>query len=81
MASRADAAHDLSDVVGLLLAWGAVWAGRRPPTARSAYAWGRVSILAPFADAVLPLPSYGAITVEAVQRFGEPPSVAGSVVM
>ena len=53
MALLADAAHNLSDVVGLLLAWGAIWVGRRPPTARSTYGWGRVSILASLANAVL----------------------------
>ena len=81
MALLADAAHNLSDVVGLLLAWGAIWVGRRPPTARSTYGWGRVSILASLANAVLLLLSCGAIAVEALQRFGDPWPVAGPVVM
>lgn len=81
MALLADAAHNLGDVVGLLLAWGAAWAGRRRPTARGTYGWGRASILASLANAVLLLLGCGAIAVEALRRFGEPQAVAGSVVM
>lgn len=81
MALLADAAHNLGDVAGLLLAWGAAWAGRRRPTARGTYGWGRASILASLANAVLLLLSCGAIAVEALRRFGEPQAVAGPVVM
>jgi cobalt-zinc-cadmium efflux system protein len=41
LALLADAGHNLSDVAGLLLAWGAVWLGRRPPTAKRTYGFGR----------------------------------------
>ena len=47
----ADAAHNLGDVLGLLLAWGAAWLARRPPTARRTFGWGRSSILAALINA------------------------------
>ena len=40
MALLADAAHNLGDVLSLLLAWGAVWLTRRPPAPRPTYGWG-----------------------------------------
>ncbi|MGL1779367.1 cation diffusion facilitator family transporter, partial [Vibrio parahaemolyticus] len=53
LALLADAGHNLSDVAGLLLAWGAVWLGRRAPTAKRTYGFGRTSILATLGNAVL----------------------------
>lgn len=77
----ADALHNLGDVMGLLLAWAAVGLGRRRPTARRTYGWGRSSILASLVNAVVLLLGAGAIAVEAVQRFGAPAPVAGGTVM
>lgn len=42
----ADAAHNLSDILGLLIAWGAVALTRRPPSARFTYGFRSSSILA-----------------------------------
>src|SRR3954471_10966108 len=42
----ADAGHNLSDVLGLLLAWGAVWLGTRKPSERYTFGLGSSSILA-----------------------------------
>ena len=69
VALLADAAHNLGDVLGLLLAWGAAWLGRRRPTRERTYGYGRSSILASLANAVVLLVSVGAIAVEAVQRL------------
>ncbi len=77
----ADALHNLSDVASLLLGWGAVWLGRRPPTARRTYGWGRSSILASLASAVILLVSVGAIGLEAVERFLAPRPVETGPVM
>ncbi len=49
----ADAGHNLSDVLGLLLAWGAVWLGKRRPNARYTFGMGSSSILAALANAAL----------------------------
>ena len=69
VALLADAAHNLGDVLGLLLAWLAVWLGRRMPTSRRTYGMGRSSILASLTNAVVLLIGVGAITVEALQRL------------
>ena len=84
VALLADAAHNLGDVLGLLLAWGAVWLGRRRPTRQRTYGFGRSSILASLTNAVVLLVGVGAIAVEAVQRLasGVPAgAVAGKTVM
>lgn len=72
----ADAVHNLGDVLGLLLAWGAAWLGQRPPSAARTYGWGRSSILAALANAALLLIGVGAIAVEAVRRLLHPEPVA-----
>ncbi len=71
VALLADAAHNLGDVLGLLLAWFAVWLGRRTPTATRTYGFGRSSILASLTNAVVLLVGVGGITVEAVRRLIE----------
>jgi len=77
----ADAGHNLSDVLGLVCAWGALLLGRRPPGAKFTYGLGRSSVLAALANAVLLLLACGAIAWEAVSRLGSPPPVAGWTVM
>ena len=72
MALLADAAHNLADVLALLLAWGAASLTRRPPAGRRTYGWGRSSILAALANAMVLLIGVGAIGVEAVRRFAAP---------
>jgi cobalt-zinc-cadmium efflux system protein len=77
----ADAGHNLSDVLGLVCAWGALMLGRRPPGAKFTYGLGRSSVLAALANAVLLLLACGAIAWEAASRLGSPPPVAGRTVM
>ena len=77
----ADAGHNLSDVLGLVCAWVAMYLGRRPPGARFTYGLGRSSVLAALTNAVLLLTACDAIAWEAVGRLASPPAVAGSVVM
>jgi cobalt-zinc-cadmium efflux system protein len=76
----ADAAHNLGDVLGLLLAWGATVLGRRRPSSLRTYGFGRSSILASLINAVVLLVGVGAIAVEAIQRLvvGEPAGAVGS---
>ncbi|TVV75585.1 cation diffusion facilitator family transporter [Sphingomonas solaris] len=81
MALLADAGHNLSDVLGLVMAWGAYRLGRRPPNARFTYGLGSSTILAALANAVLLLVASGAILLEAVRRFADPPPVPGLPVM
>jgi cobalt-zinc-cadmium efflux system protein len=77
----ADAGHNLSDVLGLLCAWGAIMLQRRPPGANFTYGLGRSSVLAALANAVLLLLACGAIAWEAAARLAAPPVVAGATVM
>jgi cobalt-zinc-cadmium efflux system protein len=81
MALLADAAHNLGDVLGLLLGWGAAWLTRLPPTRRRTYGWGRSSILAVLLNATILLIGVGAIGVEAVRRFIDPQPVVEATVM
>ena len=80
LALLADAGHNLSDVLGLLLAWGAAEMARRRPTTRRTYGMRRSTILAALANAILLLVAVGAIGLEAIQRMMTPHPVAGGVV-
>ena len=81
MALLADAGHNLSDVLGLLIAWGAATLGRRTPKGRYTYGFRSSSILAAFLNALLLLVAIVVIAVEAIRRFSEPAPVAGGTVM
>ncbi len=81
LALVADAGHNLSDVLSLLLAWGAAWLASRPPTPRRSYGYRRATILASLFSAMLLLAALGAITLEAVERFRRPAPVPGMVVI
>ena len=81
MALLADAGHNLSDVLGLLLAWGAVWLAKRQPTAKRTYGYKRGPIMASLANAVILLVAVGAIVYEAVARLITPqPVITGTIV-
>src|SRR5262245_52822102 len=77
----ADAGHNLSDVVGLLVAWAAATLSRRAPTPRFTYGFGSSSILAALFNAMFLLVAVGAIAWEAVQRIAQPTPVASTTVM
>jgi cobalt-zinc-cadmium efflux system protein len=81
LALIADAGHNLSDVLGLLLAWAAASLARRRPTDRYTYGMKRTPILASLANAMLLLVASGAIVWEAVQRFSQPAPVAEMTVI
>ncbi len=72
LALLADAGHNLSDVAGLLLAWGGALAVKLRPNARHTYGWKRATILAAFANAVLLLVAMGGLAWEAVGRLLSP---------
>jgi cobalt-zinc-cadmium efflux system protein len=81
LALLADAAHNFGDVLGLIAAWWASHLARRGPTQTRSYGYGRGTILASLANAVLLLLGCGAIAIESVQRLAEPAPVAGTTVM
>lgn len=76
----ADAGHNLSDVLGLLLAWGGFMLARRASNHRFTYGYRGSTILAALFNALLLLVALGAIALEAVQRIIDPAPVAGGIV-
>ena len=81
MALVADAGHNLSDVLGLVVAWIAVVLSRRPPSPRFTYGLRSSSILAALFNAVFLLVAVGAIAWEAVLRLMNPAPVASMTVL
>lgn len=81
LALLADAGHNLSDVLGLLLAWGAAWLSRRAPTHKRTFGYGRSSILAALSNAIILLVGTGGIIVEAIARLSDPEPVSTGIVM
>jgi cobalt-zinc-cadmium efflux system protein len=81
VALLADAGHNLSDVLGLLVAWAGIELAKRPASKRFTYGFRGSSILAALTNSVLLLVAVGAIGWEAIQRFADPPAVPGQVVM
>jgi cobalt-zinc-cadmium efflux system protein len=79
-ALMADAGHNLSDVLGLALAWGAALLAKRAPTRNFTYGLRGTSILAALFNALLLMVACGAIAWEAVHRFAHPEPVAGTTV-
>lgn len=77
----ADAGHNLGDVLGLLLAWGAAWIGRRIPAGRYTYGFGNASILVSLINGMILMVAVGAITVESLHRFAEPEPIAEGMVI
>jgi cobalt-zinc-cadmium efflux system protein len=77
VALLADAGHNLSDVLGLAVAWGGATLARSAPSKRFTYGLKGSTILAALANALLLLVAIGAIALEAAQRFGTPPHVPG----
>jgi len=69
LALLADAGHNLSDVAGLVLAWGGALAVKLRPSARHTYGWKRATILAAFANALLLLVAMGGLAWEAIGRL------------
>jgi cobalt-zinc-cadmium efflux system protein len=81
LALLADAAHNLTDVFGLVMAWVASELAKRASSLRRTYGWKRATLLAALFNALLLLIGVGAIVWEAIQRFREPPHVEGGTVI
>lgn len=81
IALLADAGHNFSDVLSLLLAWAASVLSARPPSEQFTYGLKSSSILAAIANAALLWVAVGAVLVETIRRFTEPSPVAGTTMM
>ncbi|MGE5181543.1 MAG: cation diffusion facilitator family transporter [Acidobacteriota bacterium] len=76
----ADAAHNFSDVLGLVLAWGAAGLATLAPSARRTYGFRGATLLAALANALIVLLAAGGVAWEAIRRFSEPAAVQGGTV-
>ncbi len=81
LALLADAGHNLSDVLGLLLAWGGYALAKVPPSSKRTYGWRSSTILAALLNALLLLVAIGGISLEAVHRFANPTEVIAPMVI
>ena len=81
MALLADAGHNLSDVLGLILAWAGASLVKRRPNARFSYGLKKSSILAALLNALLLLVATGAIIAEAIRRLANPVATDGGLIM
>ncbi len=81
LALIADAGHNLSDVLSLVLAWGATRLAKRDATPYRTYGFRRGTILSSLVSSVLLLVAMGAIAWEAVLRFWNPAPVAGDIMI
>ena len=81
LALLADAGHNLNDVLGLLLAWGASVLVKRSPSKRFTYGLRSTSILAALFNAILLMFVTGGIAWEAILRFGHPDNVESMTVI
>jgi cobalt-zinc-cadmium efflux system protein len=82
LALLADAGHNLGDVLGLSLSWGAAVLSRRQPSGRFTYGLRSTSILAALANAIILLVVTGGIAWEAIWRISHPmPVVSGIVIV
>lgn len=81
LALLADAGHNLSDVAGLILAWGGSLVSRLSPSPRNTYGWRRATILGAFANAVILLVAMGSLGWEALGRLRAPEPTQGMTMM
>lgn len=81
MALLADAGHNFSDVLGLLLAWGASYLAKTATTEKRTYGFRKSTILAAFFNAILLMIAVGAITIEAIRKLILPAPVEGTTMM
>ena len=81
MSLIADAGHNLSDVLGLLLAWGAAYLARSSATSKRTYGFRKSTILAAMFNSILLLIVVGGISIEALRKFFYPAPIQGKTIM
>ena len=81
MALIADAGHNLSDVLGLVVGWAGAVMARRSPTRRFTYGLKKASILAALINGLLLMVAVGAIAAEAIRRLFNPTPAEGQTMI
>lgn len=81
MALLSDAGHNLSDVLGLVVAWVGGALALKGASPRFTYGLKKASILAALANALFLMIATGAIGAEAIRRLLHPSPTEGAIVM
>lgn len=81
LALLADAGHNLSDVLGLVIAWVASYLVKKSATEKYTYGYKKSSVLAAFLNALILLVAIGVIIREAIGRFSQPAVIDGATIM
>lgn len=81
MALLADAGHNLSDVLGLILAWGANFISKRQATRRRTYGWKSATIMAALINSILLMSAIGGIAWESIRRINSPLAIQGDIIL
>ena len=81
LALLADAGHNFSDAIGLVMAWAAWWLGRKGPMPSFTYGYRGASIMAALLNSLLLLVAIGGVVWESVQRLMQPEVTHGVIVM
>ncbi len=81
MALVADAGHNLSDVAGLLIAWGATYLAAKAASSKKTYGYKKTTILASLLNGIILMIAVGAIAYEAITRFFNPLPVPGTTII
>src|SRR6476619_1045612 len=81
MALVADAGHNLSDVLGLIVGWAGAVMAKRSPSPRFTYGLKKASILSALINALFLLVAVGAIAADAVRRLFHPTTTDGEYVI
>ena len=76
-----DAAHNLSDVLGLAFSGGAAWLAQQTASERRTYGYAKATVLAALANALVLVAASGGILWEAILRFLHPEATQPLFVM
>lgn len=77
----ADAGHNASDVISLILAWAAIWVAEKRPSGRYTYGLRKTTIMASLINGLLIIGAAVIIAWDAIQKFQDPVSIPGNIVM
>ncbi|HVO73438.1 MAG TPA: cation diffusion facilitator family transporter [Ignavibacteriaceae bacterium] len=81
MALIADAGHNLSDVLGLIMAWGAAYLAKKETTKSRTYGFRKATVLSALFNAIILYIAVGAITIESIRKILTPETIAGTTMM
>jgi len=81
MALIADAGHNFSDVLGLVLAWGAAYLAKKETTKSRTYGFRKATVLAALFNAIIMFTAVGAISIESIRKLITPEPTAGTTII